>query len=213
MLPKAGPIFALAPLLALGGNLRAQEKNCAEIEISAQMARAHSLESLQRLKKKAAEGYRAQAVFATRQFELFPTDKEAAALLLSLIPRNGEQQAVWADMDNFVCEGQTDREVSSLAKLKYRLAHDLAVAVLLAPEQMQVYVWYAAEAVTDPDNDYAVQMRRVCLDLHTAFVKAVDQLGTESHYDEDFATASSSWFRIHILNPEGCRVRAFPEAD
>jgi len=207
-----GLLFVMYLLAGFSTNLPAQEKDCGEIGIMASLARAQSQASLMRLKRKAGDSYGIQAVFAARQFELIPTSKEAAALLLNVIPQNHEQQDVWDAMNNYQCEGETDQEMSILAKLKYIHASDLARAVMLVPKKLLAYVSYAGEAVQDPDNDYAVQMRRVCRSHHKAFVRAVDLLGKGEERNQ-FSIPSSAWFRGHIFNPDGCKTLAFPEAD
>jgi len=78
----------------------------------------------------------------------------------------------------------------------------MAKAVLLVPKKMSVYVEFAPETL-NPEEDYAVQMKAVCLGNHKGFAQAVAGLPTR---DRD-------WFIGHILNPKGCRVLAFPEAD
>lgn len=208
----AGTLLLSSSLATLCTRMPAQQKDCREIAAMAKIARAQSPAALIRLKREAGNSYGVQAVFATRQFELLPTDQKSAVLLLDIIPQNREQKEVWDEMNSSQCDSETEWDLTSLAKLKYRLAHDLARAVNLVPEKMQTYVSYAYEAVQDPDDDYAVEMRGVCRRHHVAFVKAVDLLGDGKEGNE-FSIASSSWFREHIFNPVGCKTLALPEAD
>ncbi len=192
--------------------LPAQQKDCQEIALIAKIARAQSPAALLRLKRQTGNSYGIEAAFATRNFELMPADKKSAIALLNLIPQNREQKEVWDGMNSSQCDSETDPDLTSLAKLKYRLARDLTRAVNLVPEKMQAYVSYAYEAVQDPDDDYAVEMKRVCRRHHAAFVKAVELLGNGTEGNE-FSIAGSDWFRGHIFNPVGCKTLAFPEAD
>jgi len=198
--------------MAFCGMLSSQEKDCSEIAAMANIARAQSQTALLRLKNAAGNSYGVQATFAARQFELMPFNKKSAASLLDLIPQNREQKEVWDQMNSSQCDAETERDLSSLAKLKYRLAHDLARAVNLVPEKMQAYVSYAYEAVQDPDDSFAVEMKRVCRRHHAAFARAVELMGGGAERDQ-FSIPSTNWFREHIFNPDGCRTLAFPEAD
>jgi hypothetical protein len=200
-------------LALLNPLIKAQEKNCTIVAAMARMARASTAGELLAQKPQAKDSYGARAVFAVRQFELMPENKDAGALLLSVIPRNDDQQNIWMYMPAHQCDGELEQDQISLSIVEERLARDLARAAILVPEKMQDYVWYAAEAVQDPHSDYAIQMQKVCRARHAAFAKAVEQLGEGSPETGDFATASADWFRKHILNPESCRALTFPEAD
>ncbi len=134
-------------------------------------------------------------------------------MFLTLVPQKDEQQLDWMTLGDSLCDSESMPEMMTLSRLRDRLAQGLSNAVLSVPEKMQSYVAYAAAAVQDPHSDYAIQMRRVCRAHHAAFVRAVDRLGDGSPDGGFLATANSAWFRAHILNPEGCRVLALPEAD
>lgn len=79
-------ICALASLSVLCGVVSAEEPSCREISAMARTAHAKSSRAVVEEKQKAGDSYRAQVVLAERSFELHPMDKEAAVLLLSLIP-------------------------------------------------------------------------------------------------------------------------------
>jgi hypothetical protein len=194
-------------------SLLAQETSCSEVDSIGRIARARSSAGLVAEKQRAGKSYRVQVIFAARQFELDQRNENAAALLLGLIPQNDAQQLVWMTLGESLCDAEPVQDIMLLGRLRDRLAHDLASAVILVPKKMQAYVSYAAEAVQDPHNDYAIQMQRVCRSHHVAFASAVKQLGDGSPEVGTFATASSDWFRTHILDPKSCRAVALPEAD
>jgi hypothetical protein len=170
----------------------------------AKMARTRTFEHLLIQKQNAGESFGAQLAFALRRFELDPSNREWAGALLSLIPNSAVQLDAW-NSDNFCsaqCQTESDADVESICKLRFRFSRDMAKAVLLVPKKMSVYVEFAPETL-NPEEDYAVQMKAVCLGNHKGFAQAVAGLPTR---DRD-------WFIGHILNPKGCRVLAFPEAD
>jgi len=159
------------------------------------------------------EAYRGRLVFSIRQFELSPKNPHAADELLSLIPTSDEEELAIASLSAFLCQSESEADLKVLSALGDRLAGDLARAVVLVPKQMNAYVVYAAEAVQDPDSDYAVQMQRVCHARHAAFLRSVNALGSGAPEKGNFATAGSEWFRKHIFDPDRCRALAIPEAE
>jgi hypothetical protein len=186
-----------------GAGLCAQEPNCDEAAAMTRMARAKSSEAVTVAKQKAGDKYRAQVVFAARSFELRPTDKSAAVLLLNLIPQDDGQQTTWMTLGDSLCDSESVADMKSLGELGDRLPRDLAKAVLLAPDRLPGYVAYAPTSVQDPHSDYAVQMQTVCRAKHSEFVKAVEGLPIDKR----------DWFVKHILNPEECHALALPEAE
>jgi hypothetical protein len=178
-----------------------QQQNCPEITSIARIARAGSLNSLAREKGKVGASYRVEVVFAARKFELNPTRKSAESLL-GLIPNDDDQRLVWITLDNDLCDSESTRDMSLLDRLETRLPHDLARAVLLAPDKMVDYVAYAEEAVGNPENDYGIQMQSVCRLDHAGFLKAVAALPPK---DKD-------WFVHHIFSPDNCKALILPEA-
>jgi hypothetical protein len=128
----------------------------------------------------------------------------------SLLAEDKEHLAL-KTFSGFLCDGESEADLNVLSALGDRVAHDLAKAASLAPERMDVA--YAAEAVEDRLCDYAIQMERVCRSNHAEFVKAVEALGNGAPEKGYLATASTDWFRKHILDPDTCRALAIPEAD
>lgn len=153
--------------------------------------------------KKAADSYVARLVYSFRSFELNPNDKLAASRLLSLIPPSEEEEPFWHTLDGFLCKEEGVRKIKMLAELQARIPHDIARAILLAPEKMRDYVSYAYTSIQDPHSDYAVQMRSVCRVRHRAFIIAVNSLAADDR----------QWFVKKIFNPDGCHAIAVPEAD
>jgi hypothetical protein len=214
MLPMQARCIILSVLISLVTCTgMAQNSNCGEIGALARMARSRSVSALDSAHRIAEDSYRARLVFATRQFELNPTAQSAADELLKLIPVNDNEQLVAATFGGFLCEGEPVSDVQLLSALGDRIAHDFSRAILLVHEKMDAYVVYAAEAVQDPHSDYALQMVPVCRARHRAFVKAVENLGAGAPEKGHFATASTDWFKKHILDPDNCRALAIPEAD
>lgn len=180
----------------------AYDKNCEEITAMAKIARARSSMATASQQEKAGQSYRALLVLRARSFELRPRDKSAAVLLLSLIPQNDDQQTTWVTLGDSLCNDESLVDMKSLSQLGEHLPRDLARAVLLAPEKLSDYVAYASTSVQDPHSDYAAQMQIVCRANHAGFVKAVGKLQADK----------KDWFARHILNPDGCRAIALPEA-
>lgn len=190
-----------------------QNTDCREIRAIARMARARSIAALNAQHQAGGEAYRSRLVYAVRQFELTPKDGRAASELLQLIPTEDKEELVATSFGSLLCEKELMAEVKVLSALGDRIARDLSMAVLLVPDKMDAYVVYAAEAVQDPHSDYAIQMEHVCRARHEKFVKAVENLGAGTPEKGYFATASSDWFRKHILDPDNCRALAIPEAE
>lgn len=195
--------FGIALFIAFCGSLFAQKPDCSEIVAMARMARTKSSTALRAEKQKAGDSYRARVVFAARAFELRPTEQRTAILLLSLVPQNQAQHNTWMTLGDSLCSNEAIADMKSLAQIGENLPRDLAKAVLLAPDKLPRYVAYASTSVQDPHSDYAIQMQTVCRVKHLEFLKAVKELPTK---DKD-------WLVEHVLNPDGCRVLAFPEAE
>ena len=130
-------ICALASLSVLCGVVSAEEPSCREISAMARTAHAKSSRAVVEEKQKAGDSYRAQVVLAARSFELHPMDKEAAVLLLSLIPQDDAQHTAWMTMGDSLCDAESVDEMKSLEALGDRLPHDLARAVLLVPDKLR----------------------------------------------------------------------------
>jgi hypothetical protein len=189
--------------LVLSAASYSQENNCNEIASIAKMAGATSPAALSAERQQAGESYRNQVVFAARMFELQPRSKREADLLLARLPKTTAEQNAWATLGDSLCSSEPLHDMGVLAKLRDRLPHDLARAVLLAPGKMSNYLTYALVSVQDPHSDYAVQMRTVCQSRYVEFVKAVTRLPSEDR----------EWFVHHVFNPKGCQALAIPEAD
>lgn len=196
-------LFGMAVCIAFCGILFAQRPDCGEIAAMARMARTKSSTVLVAEKQKAGDSYRARVAFAARAFELHPTEQRAAILLLSLIPQNEAQHNTWMTLGDSLCSNEAIADMKSLAQIGENLPHDLAKAVLLAPDKLPSYVAYASTSVQDPHSDYAIQMQTVCRVRHLEFLKAVEELPTDKR----------NWLVKHVLNPDGCRVLALPEAE
>lgn len=181
----------------------AQGESCEQIASMARMASARSSEALNAEKQMAGDSYRAQVTFASRAVELHPKDPESAVRLLNLIPKNDVQKSAWMTFGDSLCDRESISEMKALGRLGGNLSGNLARAVVIVPDRMQIFVSYAIEATQDPHSDYAVQMRGVCEVRHPAFQKAVNELPPDKR----------GWFEKHILDPVGCRVRALPEAE
>jgi hypothetical protein len=122
--------------------------------------------------------------------------------LLNLVPQQDGQQAIWMTLGDSLCDAESMSDITSLGQLRDRLPHDLAKAVLLAPEMLPAYVAYALVSIQDPHSDYALRMEMVCRAKHQEFMKSVDGLPSEKR----------GWFVSHVLKPESCHALAFPEA-
>ena len=176
---------------------------CNQVHTIARMALAKSYAALAREKHNAGSSYRAAIVYAARSFELQPSDRKNAVLLLNLLPQDDAQHATVMTLGDSLCDGESVAEMKSLSQLGERLGRNFAKAVLLVPDRLPGYIAYAPTSVHDPHSDYAVQMESVCRAKHSEFVKAVEGLPTDQR----------DWFVKHVLNPDGCHALALPEAE
>ena len=196
-------LFVVALCASCCEFLFARELTCGEVGAMARMTRAKSSTVLAAEKKKAGGSYRAHLVFAVRSLELQPKAHRAAVQLLNLIPKNDEQQKAWMTLGDSLCDGESLEDMKSLGRVGQNLPRSLAKAALLAPERLLDYVSYALISIQDPHSDYAVQMQAVCRAKHTEFLKSVGELPSDKR----------DWFVKHVLNPDGCRAVAIPEAE
>ena len=192
----------LIALLAPCKVLSVQKSNCGETAAMAKMVRAISAAELVAERGKAGDSYLARVVFAARQFELYPEKHDAALLLLNLIPNSNEQQFALASIGDSLCGAESYRDMKTLGQIKEHLPHDLAKAVLLAPDKMPEYVAYSITSVQDPHSDYAIHMQKVCRARRTEFIDAVAKLPRDKR----------DRFLKYVFNPEGCNALTLPEA-
>jgi hypothetical protein len=197
----ANCVVALAFLLAPGKVMSAQKPDCGEVDAMAKMARAISTAELAAHRLNAGESYRAQLVYAAKLIELAPQRKDAAVLLLNLIPINDEQQHLLMTLGDQQCGTESYHEMKLLSQLEERLPRDLARAVLLVPDKIPEYVAYSILSVQDLHSDYAVQMQKVCRARHTEFVAAVAKLPWQKR----------DRFLKYIFDLDGCNALTLPE--
>ncbi len=193
--------LALATIAAFGPRARAQ--SCTEILAEAEIVRAKSAQALSQAGKRAGDSYRARLVLAVRSFQLQPSSKEAAEHLLTLIPADDAQQEVVTTLGDSLCNDEGVADMKALARIRDGLPRELARAVLLAPTFLRSYVSYSTIATLDPHSGYAVEMKKVCQKAHADFIQALSQLS------EDKRDA----FTAGVMEPNGCRVIAVPEAE
>ena len=179
----------------------AQAQSCSEIASAAEMARAKSVHTLREASKRAGDSYRAHLIFAFRYFQLQPHNKGAAERLLTLIPADDAQQEVLMTLGDSLCGGESDADMTAMARVYEGFARELAGAVLLVPSFLPSYVSYSTIAVLDPHSGYAVEMKRVCQNAHADFIHAVEQL------PEDKRQVLAK----EVMNPDSCKVLAVPE--
>jgi hypothetical protein len=193
--------LALATIASFGFHARAQ--SCTEILAEAEVVRAKSMQALSQAGKRAGGGYRASLVMAVRSFQLQPRSKEAAERLLTLIPTDDAQQEVVMTLGESLCDDETVADMKALARIRDGLPRELATAVILAPNLLPSYLRYATDAVLDPHSTYAVEMKRVCQKAHGDFIRALSQLAEDRRHA----------FTTEVMDPNGCRVIALPEAE
>ncbi|MDR3793564.1 MAG: hypothetical protein P4L03_09310 [Terracidiphilus sp.] len=194
-------LFVSAAMVSFAAG--AQQPSCTEVHAMAEMAQTHSLRNLERWKSAAGTSYRAQVVYAFRLFAMRPQDRSAALAVLDLIPKNDEQGAELIVFDTSLCDGESMTDLQALGRFETTLSRSWARAAILLPEKMSVYISYLLVVGLNPHDDYAVQMKKVCLQKHRQFVDAVNGL----------AEHDRKWLVDKIFNPEGCHTLMFPEAD
>ncbi len=199
----ANYVVVLTLLFAPCKALLAQEQNCVEIDAMVKMARSISTAELAADQLKAGESYRARVVYAARRLELDPQDRNAAALLLKLIPQDDAQHLLLMALGDHLCSTESYSEMKSLGQIGEHLPRDMAKAVLLAPDKMAEYVAYSIASVQDLHSDYAMQMEKVCRSRHSEFIAAVAKLPPEK----------KEQFLKYIFDPDGCNALTLPEGE
>jgi hypothetical protein len=182
--------------------LLAQKSACVEVNAMARMARAISSKELAENKSSAGDSYRAQFVFAIKQFELYPQKQDAALLLLNLIPKDDQQQHLLMTLGDHLCGTESYHDMKLFDQVRERLPHELARAVLLAPDKLPEYVAYSLTSVQDLHSDYAIHMQKVCHARHSEFVQAVANLPREK----------KDQFLKYVFDPQTCDALTLPEA-
>jgi len=183
--------------------LAAKDNRCEQAAALAQMIGSTSVAQLNSGWSKVEHDYRAQVVFASRWLELRPKEQEAAALLLSLLPKDERQQEILMTLGDSQCEKETISTMTLLGKLRDSLPHDWSTAVALMPGRLPDYVAYALISTQDPHSDYALQMQSVCRLRRHEFNQAVARLPSDKR----------SFFTTRIFDPKSCRPLALPEAE
>ena len=189
-------------LVSLWMTAFAQESDCKRVVATAAMARANSVATLQKAKQQAGDDYRANLVFAYRNFLLRHRMKSAAERLLELIPKNEGQQEVVMTLGDSLCQGETPADMRSLSRVSEALARQFTKAVKLAPEFLPAYIGYSLDAVADSHSDYAVQMKCICQQNHQSFMEAIKRLPADKQ----------DRFAKYVMKPNSCSVVAIPEA-
>jgi hypothetical protein len=141
-------------------------------------------------------------VFAFRAFELRPTEPSASAVL-DFLPKDENHREEWYSLSGWICEGEREPDVKSLAQLQGRMSRDFAKSVILSPARMYQYVSYPVIIGLDPHDDYAEQMAAVCRTRTREFMAAVNQLPEKDR----------RWFLRVVFEPSDCRALAHPEAE
>jgi hypothetical protein len=191
-----------ATIAALSGQICAQQLSCAQVHAMAEMVRARSTSQLNPLRTSAGNNYRAQLVFAFRALELQPT-KLTASAVLDFLPKDDSHREEWYSLSGWICDGEQDQDVKSLAQLQGRMSRDFAKSVILSPTRMYQYVSYPVIIGLDPHDDYAEKMTAVCRRRPREFAAAIDQLPEKER----------TWLRHVVFEPSGCRALAHPEAE
>jgi hypothetical protein len=189
-------------VILLGCSLRAAAQDCKALAGLARLARAKVPEELSAARDQAGEGYGARLVSAYRWFQLQPEIRDNAERLLSLIPKTDAEQEVVMALADSLCDQESPADMLALSRVREGLSHELALAVMRAPNFLPNYVRYSFIAVRDPHSNYAAQMVAVCQKQRPAFLHAVAQLS-----DEDRRS-----FANRILNVRNCAAIARPEA-
>jgi hypothetical protein len=182
----------------------AQSHSCTAAHAMGQMARAKSMDGLNAWKIAAGDSHLARGVYFLRLFELKPSNLAAARAVLTFIPRTEDEDLEWSLLAvGPLCANEELADSYAVADLNARRPHDLALAVILVPEKMFDYVFYAEIASLDMHSDFAEQMEMVCRTKNKEFLEAINRL----------PPASKDWFLMKIFNPDGCHALSHPEAD
>lgn len=154
------------------------------------------------LRPSAGDSYRAQLVLAFRALELQPT-KLTASVVLDFLPKDDSHREEWYSLSGWICDGEQEEDVKSLARLEGRMSRDFARSAILSPTRMYQYVSYPVVLGLDPHDDYAEEMTAVCRGRPREFAAAIDQLPEKD----------KSWFLRVVFEPSDCRALAHPEAE
>lgn len=190
-------------LIANCGMAQGQEIKCQQVSALAKIARAKSAAAINRLKLLAGTSYRVRFVVAYRSFQLSSSSKPSGRNLLNEIPKNDAERTELMTMGDSLCDGEPITDMKTLSRVRDGAARELANAVLVVPDGMTRYVEYALDAIGDVHSDYAVQMKRVCVQQKMTFRNAVEKLPQQRR----------ETFEKYVLKVSTCEPLALPEAD
>ena len=191
-------VFLTSPRMELS----AQKPACGEVNAMARMARAISSKDLANNKLIAGDSYRAQVIFAIKQLELYPQKRDAALLLLDLIPKDDQQHHLLMTLGDHLCVTEPYRDMKMFDQIWDRLPHEWSRAVLLVHDKIPEYVAYSLTSVQDPHSDYAIQMQKVCRAKHAEFIQAVAKLPREK----------KDQLMKYIFDPDACNALTLPQS-
>lgn len=141
-------------------------------------------------------------VYYANLLRLRPSDRCAARGLLHSIPQNIEENARMSVLGTSMYPAETDKEIKTVGQALWHFDRNLAHAVKLCPRFLPEFVRYGTVALS-PVSKYPNWAARVCRSNPKRFLKAFRTL---SEKDQQYIAK-------YVIQPEGCKQIAFPEAE
>lgn len=145
----------------------------------------------------------ARIVYYTNILRLQPEDRTASRGLLANIPTTDDEDARFSALTGNLYGGETDAEISAVGQAYWHRSRNLARALKVCPRFLPAFIRYGV--ITGPaitENDYPDWVTRVCRSGPNRFLKAFETLSVKDQH----------YIAKHIIQPEGCKQIAFPEA-
>ncbi|HZT72649.1 MAG TPA: hypothetical protein VE996_03270 [Terriglobales bacterium] len=134
---------------------------------------------------------------------LRPRDANAALGLLRNIPKWDCDQTELLRLAGSIFEDETDSDIIAVGRAYWHLSENLARALRLHPEFLAAFIQYGQIAILTPNDPYPSLVSRICRADPSRFERAFKSLP-----DKDQRYISSV-----IIQPQGCKQIAVPEAD
>jgi len=145
----------------------------------------------------------ARIVYYTNLLRLRPGDRGASCALLENIPATDDEYERLTTLDGNLYQDETDAETGAVGQAYWHMSRNLARALKVCPRFLPVFIRYGVLAMPNPHDDYPNWAARVCRSNPSRFLKAFETLSPKDRH----------YIARYVIEPEGCKQIAFPEAD
>lgn len=144
----------------------------------------------------------ARIVYFSRLLALDRKDAKAALGLLQNIPQTEGENRQMILLATVMYPGETNKDIDAVGQTYWHFSRNLALALRMHPELLPAFVQYGTIALT-PHSTYPNWAAKVCRSNPERFLKAFRTLSPKDR----------RYIAKYVVQPEGCKQIAFPEAN